>query len=78
MALDRMSDIVESAHTVPGAYEYMLSQMNPWPRLAVATHFPVADDIVECAYNSVRKHFPTGSYPEFGKDIIWPTDLMVV
>jgi ribonuclease Z len=77
-ALDQMNDIVESAHTVPGAYGHLLSQMNPRPRLAVATHFPVEDDIVECAYNSVRQHFPEGRYPEFGKDIMWPTDLMVV
>ena len=78
MALDQMNDIVESAHTPQGAFGYMLSQMDPRPQLAVAVHFPVGDDVVACAYNSVRKHFPEGSYPEFGKDIIWPTDLMVL
>ncbi len=30
----------------------------------------------------MRRHFPNGdtagSYPQFGKDIIWPTDLMVL
>ena len=26
----------------------------------------------------MRKHFPKGSYPELGKDILWPTDLMVL
>jgi len=77
-ALKQMNDIVESAHTVPGAFGYMLSQMDPRPQLAVATHFPVEDDIVECSYNSVRKHFPKGSYPELGKDILFSTDLMVL
>ena len=65
-------------HTTQGAFGYLLSQMDPQPQLAVPTHFPVADDTVECAMKSVRKHFPKGSYPEFGKDIIWPADLMVL
>lgn len=26
----------------------------------------------------MRKHFPKSRYPEFGKDIVWPTDLMVL
>ena len=38
----------------------------------------IEDDIVECAYNSVRKHFLKGSYPELGKDIVFSTDLMVL
>jgi ribonuclease Z len=78
MALDQMNDIVESAHTPQGAFGHLLSQINPRPQLAVACHFPVEDDIVECAYNSVRKHFPEGRYPEPGKDILFSTDLMVL
>lgn len=27
---------------------------------------------------SVRAHFAAGRYPEFGSDIIWSTDLMVL
>ncbi|MGE5531107.1 MAG: hypothetical protein ACM3VW_03185 [Bacteroidota bacterium] len=82
-ALRQMSAIVESAHTPQGAFGYLLSQIDPRPGLAVGTHFPVEDDIVGCAYNSVRNYFPNGgdvagSYPEFGKDIIWPADLMVL
>jgi ribonuclease Z len=77
-ALDQMNDIVESAHTPQGAFGYMLSQIDPRPQLAVATHFPVEDDIVKCAYDSVRKHFPKGRYPELGKDIVFSTDLMVL
>ncbi len=26
----------------------------------------------------MRMHFPKGSYPEFGKDIVFSTDLMVL
>jgi ribonuclease Z len=78
MALEQISAIVESAHTPQGAFGYLLSQINPRPQLAVPCHFPVEDDIVECAYNSVRKHFPEGGYPELGKDILFTTDLMVL
>lgn len=70
--------ILESAHTPQGAFGYLLSQIEPRPQLTVAVHFPVADDSVECALNSVRKHFPNSSHPEFGKDIVWATDLMVL
>jgi ribonuclease Z len=73
-----MNDIVESAHTPQGAFGHLLSRINPRPHLAIPVHFPVGDDVVLCAYNSVRKHFPEGSYPEFGKDILWPIDLMVL
>jgi ribonuclease Z len=77
-ALEQAEDIEESAHTPQGAFGYLLSQIEPRPQLTAAVHFPVADDTVECALNSVRKHFPKGSYPKLGKDIIWPTDLMVL
>jgi ribonuclease Z len=77
-SLDQMNAIVESAHTPQGAFGCLLSRIDPRPQLAVAVHFPVEDDIVECAYSSVRKHFPEGDYPQFGKDIVWPTDLMVL
>ena len=55
-----------------------LSQIDPRPQLTVVTHFWTVDDAVECALNCVRKHFPEGSYPEFGKDIVWSADLMVL
>jgi ribonuclease Z len=77
-ALDQMNDIVESAHTPQGAFGHLLSRIVPRPQLAVAMHFPVEDDIVECAYKSVRKHFPQGRYPELGEDIVFSTDLMVL
>jgi ribonuclease Z len=77
-ALGQVEDIEESAHTSQGAFGYLLSRIAPRPQLAAAMHFPISDDIVDCAYNSMRKHFPEGLHPEFGKDIIWPTDLMVL
>lgn len=67
-----------SSHTPQGAFGYLLSQIDPRPDLTVIAHFPVADDTVACAMNSVRNHFPHGRYPKFGKDIVWSTDLMVL
>jgi ribonuclease Z len=52
-----------------------LSQINPPPRLAVATHFPVADDTVASAFNSVQAHCTN---IVFGRDIVWSFDLMVI
>ena len=77
-AFDTAKAIEEADHTSLGAFGYLLNQIDPRPGLTVVTHFPVADDTVECALNSVRKHFTNGSYPEFGKDIIWSTDLIVL
>lgn len=73
-----LSNIEESSHTPQGAYGYLLSQINPKPRLSVLAHFPVADDTVECALQSVQNHFPGGGYPVLGRDIVWATDLMVL
>jgi ribonuclease Z len=77
-AVNTLSNVEQSSHTPQGAFGYLLSQINPRPQLAVIAHFPVADDTVKCAMNSVRAHFPKGNYPELGKDIIWSTDLMVL
>ncbi len=72
-ALQRVQN---SSHTPQGAYGYLLSQIYPPPRLAVATHFPVADDTVSSAFNSVQAHFTNSIV--FGKDIVWSFDLMVL
>lgn len=77
-AVQTTTNIENSSHTPQGAFGYLLSQINPRPRLTVISHFPVADDTIKCAMNSVRAHFPKGGYPVFGKDIIWSTDLMVL
>jgi len=67
--------IQNSSHTPQGAFGYLLSQINPRPRLTVATHFPVADDTVECALQSVQAHCPE---VELGKNMVWSFDLMVI
>jgi ribonuclease Z len=78
-AVQNTANIEESSHTPQGAFGYLLSRIHPRPKLAVVAHFPVADDTVGCAMNSVLAHFPPDSgYPIKGRDIIWSTDLMVL
>lgn len=74
-ATDELKRVQNSSHTPQGAYGYLLSQINPRPRLAVATHFPVADDTVNSAFESVKGHCPD---IVFGRDIVWSFDLMVL
>jgi len=69
-----MMRIQNSSHTTQGAFGYLLSQIEPKPRLTVATHFPVADDTVESALQSVQAHCPE---VEMGTDIVWSFDLMI-
>ena len=79
--VDRLKQVQDSSHTPQGAFGYLLSQIHPRPRLAVATHFPVSDDTVACALESVHKHCPDigtdmsqlGAYP-----LAWSFDLMVI
>jgi len=86
---DSTSDIVQqttmvqnSSHSPQGGFGYLLSQINPRPRLTVATHFPVADDTVSCALNSVQQHVPVvqGNVvpPQGTSRITWSFDLMVI
>lgn len=77
-AVAMTSDVEESSHTPQGAFAYLLGRIDPKPRLSVLAHFPVADDTVECALQSVKNHFPRSDYPVLGKDIVWATDLMVL
>lgn len=80
-AVARLTQVQNSSHTSQGAFGYLLSQINPRPRLTVATHFPVSDDTVACALESVNRHCP-----EVPADIallaesplIWSFDLMVL
>ena len=91
MALSSVATVQNSSHTPQGAYGYMLSQINPKPRLAVATHFTTSDDTVEVALGSIRDHVPgvqweaSGEILDDGKhpakdsaNITWTTDLMVL
>ncbi len=68
--------VEESSHTPQGAFGYMLSQINPRPRLAVATHFPTTDQTVACALRSVQAHCP--DITKAGDALVWSFDLMVL
>jgi ribonuclease Z len=74
--VDGMITIQNSSHTPQGAYGYLLSQISPRPKLAVATHFPVADDTVACALESVKAHCP--EIKKEGDKLVWSFDLMVL
>ena len=71
-----LTAVQDSSHTPQGALGYLLSQINPRPRLTVATHFPVSDATVACALESVRKHCP--DITEVGPQLTWSFDLMVI
>ncbi len=73
--LQAITDVQNSSHTPQGAFGYLMSQIRPRPKLTVATHFPVADDTVESALQSVRNHVPD---VRMGTDLIWSFDLMVL
>lgn len=74
--VQQLKRVQDSSHTPQGAFGYILSQLNPRPRLMVATHFPVADDTVKCALKSVQDHCP--DIKKLGKEITWSFDLMVI
>lgn len=69
-----LTTVQNSSHTSQGAFGYLLSQITPPPRLAVATHFPVDDETVASALQSVQAH----TNVVFGRDIVWSFDLMVL
>lgn len=70
--------VQNSSHTPQGAYGYLLSQIKPRPRLAVATHFPVANDTVACALKSVKAHCPWVKMDKDDGNFVWSYDLMVL
>ncbi len=70
-----LQNVQNSSHTTQGAFGYLLSQMEPRPKLTVATHFPVDDTTVASAFQSVAAHVPG---LQMGKDIIWSFDLLVL
>jgi ribonuclease Z len=83
-AYNASMQVQNSSHTPQGAFGYMLTQIHPHPRLAVATHFPVADDTVASALESVRAHCPhiqqgiPSEVPSPGGNITWSYDLTVL
>lgn len=74
-AVDNLSRVQRSSHTPQGAFGYILSQIHPRPRLTVATHFPTADDTVECALKSVQAQCP---WARLGRNLVWSFDLMTL
>ncbi len=70
-ALNYAQQVQDSSHTPQGAFGYLLSQLNPRPRLTVATHFQAEDDTIASATQSVRNHTLTG-------DLTFAADLMVI
>lgn len=70
-ALNAATEIQNSSHTPQGAFGYILSQLSPAPRLAVATHFQATDDTMASAMNSVRAHYQTGA-------VTFAADFMVL
>jgi len=73
--LDWTKRVQDSSHTTPGAFGYMLGQMERLPRLIVPTHFLTSDDTVNCALASVEAHVP--DIGRLGNRIVWSYDLMV-
>ncbi len=76
--------VQNSSHSQQGAFGYLLSQIEPKPRLTVATHFPAADDTIACAMKSVKEHcnvYQGKAQAKDGKNparITWSSDLMVL
>ena len=72
-----MERVQDSSHTPQGAFGYLLSQIDPKPRLTVATHFPVAEDTVKCALSSVKNYVPTMKQGQDEGDMVFSFDRMV-
>jgi ribonuclease Z len=51
--LQYITDVQNSSHTTQGAFGYLLTQIEPRPRLTVATHFQAQDDTIESARTSL-------------------------
>ncbi len=69
--LTYVRDVQNSSHTTQGAFGYLLSQINPRPRLTIATHFQAQDDTIE----SARKSFDRCKIPR--EAYTFASDLMV-
>jgi ribonuclease Z len=80
--VNQMKMVQNSSHSPQGAFGYLLSQINPRPRLTVATHFPVDNETVACAMKSVQEHCDAyqgnGPLPEGAARITWSFDRMVI
>ena len=61
--IDYVTDVQNSSHTTQGAFGYLLSRINPRPRLTIATHFQAQDDTIASARESLdRYNIPRDAY----------------
>ncbi len=68
--INYMETIQNSSHTTQGAFGYLLSQINPRPRLTVATHFQAQDDTIQSAQASLDAYnIPRDAYT-FASDLM--------
>jgi len=51
-----VKDVQNSSHTTQGAFGYLLSQIDPRPRLTIATHFQAQDDTIASARESLDRY----------------------
>jgi len=75
-SVQQLKQVQDSSHSPQGAFGYLLKQISPRPRLTVATHFPVANDTVRSALESVNAQCP--DVKSLGKEVTWSFDLMVI
>jgi ribonuclease Z len=76
--VDRLKTVQNSSHTPQGAFGFLLSQIDPKPRLTVATHFPTSDDTVYCAMNSLAQYVDPAWLGDIGDKVTWSFDRMVI
>ena len=77
-AVQRLKMVQNSSHTPQGAFGYLLSQIEPKPKLTVATHFPTSDDTVYCAMNSLAQYVDPAWLGDIGDRVTWSFDRMVL
>ena len=78
LTVDRLKMVQNSSHTPQGAFGYLLGQIDPKPRLTVATHFPTSDDTVHCAMTSLAQYVDPEWLGDIGDKVTWSFDRMVI
>ncbi len=62
-SLAYFQNVQNSSHTTQAAFGYLLNQIDPRPRLTVATHFQATDDTIELARQSLDAYcIPRDAY----------------
>lgn len=82
--VDYTKMVQNSSHSPQGAFGHLLNLITPRPRLTVACHFPVDDETVGCALESVQAHFPNETVyqgndaPSQSVRMTWAFDRLVM